>query len=74
MSRKFQVSVIVLLCLIWVELGGLETIARLGSNGSRWISKIATGAKEEGPAPGIGGPDFDNTEAIQRMADQPPKK
>lgn len=64
-------AVIALLALIWLQLGGVESIERMARRGY-YLVKDATTREE--PQPGRSGFEFDNSADVDRLAKQPPNK
>jgi hypothetical protein len=60
------------LALIWVELGGFDTVKDLVSNTAYRISRSIGGSKPEAAAPGGGGGiDYDFTDKLKAMDEGP---
>ena len=68
----FQLAVIAILLMIWLEVGGDETVSRIYRRSVSAMAAIG-GSKQEEPAPWKpgqqGGMPFDNSAQIQTMAD-----
>jgi hypothetical protein len=60
------------LALIWVELGGVDTVRDLASNTAHMIGRAIGGSRPEAAAPGPGGIDYDFSDQIKAMGDAPP--
>ena len=63
----FQIAVVALLALIWLEIGGADTVSRIARQAEREVGDMFGGPKEE-PAPGRGGFEFDNSAAVEALA------
>lgn len=66
-------AVIALLGLIWLQLGGVESVERMARRGYYLVKDALVSTREE-PMPGRSGFEFDNTADIERLAKQPPNK
>lgn len=71
--KWFFGGVIVLLGLIWVQLGGLRSVVELARDAAWAVSRIGVKAEEPAPTAQTGnGLYFDHTEQLKSLANLPP--